>query len=260
MVIKDFFFARSFERWKEKRTLDVVFRKYKDPIVLAAIELASILRQINLDYPPDFLKRKVLDNEPERLMHNSAGDPYFLRYKLATTVFGLCSFFGWLELYRQDVGYLDSGRSELNSRFEKCLKKIRADFADGDINPATDFLKWNDPLIFREEQRAIGETMILSGAGSSRVVIRYARFIEVFGKKRAESVQHRWINTATSFFLQTGSGEKDFREERIRRVIIHLVDLIEILDNSRLSDTFRQLRTELRSRKPGDRSLISDSV
>lgn len=39
-VLKDFFFTRSFEQWKERRTLMSVYRKYRDPIVLGGRNLS----------------------------------------------------------------------------------------------------------------------------------------------------------------------------------------------------------------------------
>ena len=41
---------------------------------------------------------------------------------------------------------------------------------------------------------------------------------------------------------------KDFRLIRMQRMIVHLVDLIEVLDSSRLSDTLIERRDKYRSR------------
>lgn len=43
--LKEVVLARSLEDWKHRRTLREVYRKYRDPIVLAAIELASRLKE-----------------------------------------------------------------------------------------------------------------------------------------------------------------------------------------------------------------------
>jgi hypothetical protein len=76
-VLKDFLFARYFEERKERQTLMSVYRKYRDPIVLAGEELESRLSQICKSYPPDYLRSEVLDSTPTDLETNSATDPHF---------------------------------------------------------------------------------------------------------------------------------------------------------------------------------------
>jgi hypothetical protein len=41
ILLKDYFFSRSFERWKQRQTLELVYQKYRDPLTLSARELAS---------------------------------------------------------------------------------------------------------------------------------------------------------------------------------------------------------------------------
>src|SRR6266581_891878 len=101
--LKEFLFVRSFERWKERRTLLSVYRKYRDPLLLAAQELRSRVAEICEQYPAAYLRSSVLDQHPKQLEANLASDPYFQRYRLVSTVFRLCAFLGWLELYRQGL-------------------------------------------------------------------------------------------------------------------------------------------------------------
>lgn len=56
LVLKELFFVRSFERWKERRTLLSVYRKYRDPIILAGEELARRVADICEAYPTNFLR------------------------------------------------------------------------------------------------------------------------------------------------------------------------------------------------------------
>jgi hypothetical protein len=225
-VLKDFFFTRSFEQWKEHRTLMSVYRKYRDPIVLAGVEFESRLSQICDSYPPDYLQSEVLDAVPDELKANSSDDPYYKRYRLLSTVYRLCAFLGWLELYRQDVTFLDTGRQSENQRFEEALARLRDDLADGRLNKAHDWRDWRDRLIFREEQRAIGETMIASST-TSRVVIGYGTFCTLF--IRAASDESLWsLRVACNFFLNL-EDTKDFRRERLALMRQHLRTMIEVL-------------------------------
>jgi hypothetical protein len=59
-ILKDFFFARAFEKWKERRTLLSVYRKYKDPLKLACAELKWRLSQVSQSYPTNYLQAEVL--------------------------------------------------------------------------------------------------------------------------------------------------------------------------------------------------------
>jgi hypothetical protein len=225
-VLKDFFFARYFEEWKERRTLMSVYRKYRDPIVLAGEELESRLSQICESYPPDYLRSEVLDGAAADLETNSTTDPHFKRYRLLSTVYRLCAFLGWLELYRQDLTFLDIGRQSENRRFEEALARLRSDLADGQLNDTPDWFAWRDRLIFREEQRAIGEAMIPSGT-NPRIVVGYGTFCTLFA--RAKSDESLWsLRVACTFFLNL-EEKKDFRRKRLGKMRQDLRAILEIL-------------------------------
>jgi hypothetical protein len=60
IFLKEYFFSRSFEQWKQQQTLETLFQKYQDPLVLAARELASRTLEIGDDYPAEYLRTSVL--------------------------------------------------------------------------------------------------------------------------------------------------------------------------------------------------------
>jgi hypothetical protein len=171
VILKDYFFSRSFERWKQKQSLELLYQKYRDPLFLSASELASRVAELLYHYPAIYLSQEVLSLQPTKQLHNNIDDPYFQRYKLVSTIYRFCAFFGWLELYRQETTYLHSGDSKYSRSLECAVEMIRGDLADGQINGADDWEKWKDSLIFREELRAIGESMIET-RGSTRAVMR----------------------------------------------------------------------------------------
>jgi hypothetical protein len=49
--LKDYLFARSFEVWRQRRTLEQVYLKYRDPLLLSARELALRQHEILGSYP-----------------------------------------------------------------------------------------------------------------------------------------------------------------------------------------------------------------
>lgn len=242
LVLKERFLVRSFEAWKAQQAYQLILRKYRDPVVLAALELCNRLEEICLEYPPSFLTTTVLESSPQPSNRTAVQDDYYWRYKLLSTVYRLCAFLGWLELFRQDVVFLDSGHHDRNAAADAAVGQIRADLADGHLNEAKDWEKWHDLLLFREEQRAIGERMIAQGS-SGRVVLGYAEFSDAFDDSASE--RHRWLRIACKFFVDL-EASRDFRETRLRRLLIHLVDLVEALDPARLRPHHLESRDRFR--------------
>jgi hypothetical protein len=223
--LREFLFVRSFERWKERRSLESVYRKYRDPILLAAVELRSRVDEVCRQFPSTYLRSSVLAKDPAQLEANSANDPYFQRYKLVSTVYRLCAFLGWLELYRQELTFLDTGQQQINDQLEKTLEKVRGDLADGQLNTASDWNTWSDRLIFREEQRAIGEAMIVGEA--PRSVMGYAAFYALF--RSADSQDDLWWLRAARGFFMDQQSEKDFRRTRLEMMRDHLGTTMKLL-------------------------------
>jgi hypothetical protein len=233
LFLKEVFFARSFEQWKTRQSLAQVSRKYQEPIALAAIELSTRLTRICHIYPADFMDSALLSSSPEGLALNSAADPHYRRYTLISTVYRLCAFLGWIELYRQDTTYLDTAGGSSKGRVDRAIFAVRSDLADGQLNKARDREHWHDALLFREEQRAIGESMIVS-TSESRTVMGYAEFCVLFLGK-AETSRAEWLRKAGAFLFDQ-KARKDFRKIRMQRLIVHLVELVDILSPTRLRD------------------------
>lgn len=230
LFLKEVLLSRSFEQWKLKQTLAQVSRKYREPIALSAVELCNRLTFICDNYPPDFLESGLLACKPGEPSLNSAADIHFRRYRLVSTVYRLCAFLGWVELYRQDTTYLDADDGS-GGRVDRALFAVRSDLADGQLNEAQDWETWHDVLVFREEQRAIGESMIVTISGA-RTVMGYAEFSDQLTESLASS-RAQWLHTAATFLLDP-KATKDFRQVRMQRLVVHLVDLVEVLSKARL--------------------------
>jgi hypothetical protein len=234
--LKEIVLARSFEQWKAKRALDALYRKYRDPIVLSAIELANRFDEICREYPTDFLASQLLGGSSPPPSHNSERTHYFKRYKLESTAYRLAAFLAWLELYRQDLVFMDADTSKANVRLQGALAGIREALADGHLNCAANWERWADALIFREEQRAIGEALIAT-QGSNRVIIGYGAFQSML-TATATSPSERWISVTLNFLVDPSPPE-DFRLERYRRMLLHLVALVDLLAPQRLTERLR---------------------
>jgi hypothetical protein len=103
---------------------------------------------------------------------------------------------------------------------------------------AADWSAWRDTLIFREELRAIGESMIESRA-SGRSIMGYGRFVDLLNDDGQNSIV-TWSKVVFNFLLDQEDTNKDFRKLRLQRVLQHLIDFIELIDkrgiDARLKD------------------------
>lgn len=226
-IIKDYWFSRSFELWKQRQALDVLYQRFRDPLLLTTRELASRVSEIIGHYPPNYFASHVASLRPPRQLKNNIEDEYFQRYKLVSTIYRACAFFGWLELYRQEITFLQSRSNELTSKLDQAIADIRTDWADGHLNDDDDWEKWEDTLVFREELRAIGEAMI-EPRGASRAVMGYGKFCQLF-EGAEDSSTRRWAMVVANFFVGQGSTDLDFRKVRLQRLLVHLAVLVEFL-------------------------------
>lgn len=172
---------------------------------------------------------------------NSAADPYYRRHRLISTVYRLCAFLGWVELFRQETTFLDPSSGTRERIVDHAIFALRADLADRELNTAPDWEDWHDVLIYRDEQRAIGESMIIPGSGG-RNVMGYAQFCDLV-LADTQTSPAKWIWTAARVVLDL-KPPKDFRQVRMQRLIVHLVDLVELLASSRLRDDHREARKQ----------------
>jgi hypothetical protein len=236
-LLKEITLARSFEMWKQRRTVDALYHRYRDPLVLSCIELANRLGEILDEHPVEFLTAQILSRPLPEPSGDAVRDEYFLRYKYQSPVYRLAAFLGWIELYRQDLVFLEVAQKRSSQALEEQIRNIRADMADGHLNTAEDWADWRDALIFREEQRALGDTMIVV-SGGVRTVMGYGAFVTAL--EDVSSSAYRWTRVAVSFLADPGRVERDFRLERYRRLLVHLFALAQANEPARVSDRLRE--------------------
>jgi hypothetical protein len=230
VVLKEYFFSRSLERWKQRQSLEHLYHKFRDPLLLSAHELATRIAEILKHYPTIYLNKEVLASRPEKQVHNNINDPYFQHYKLISTAYRLSAFMAWVELYRQELTFLHPGNNARALKLEDAVELVRSDLADGQLNHAEDWDKWRDTLVFREELRAIGESLIET-RGLTRTVMGYGRYCEQLESTNPNAVQ-RWSPVVLNFFLDLEDNGKDFRQTRMKRLLIHLVNLMRLIDRN----------------------------
>ncbi|HSF90534.1 MAG TPA: hypothetical protein VLA46_14015 [Saprospiraceae bacterium] len=227
LFIKEYFLTMHFERKREKKTIDLLFNKYRDPIMLAAMEYAKRLIEIYNGFPTEYLKKDILKVKPGSLTRNSAHDEHYLRYKLISTCYRMSALLGWLELYRQEITFLRSSNTKRNKELETCLDKLKNVLADGHIIQFDDWQDWGDYLIFREEQRAIGEFMIVN-KGDSKGVMGFLKYVAYFSDKE-KLKEHDALTTVINFNTDFKEGQ-DFRHWRYYFILMHMKELLILLD------------------------------
>lgn len=198
--------AVSFYGQARTRRLDAAERaeatlaRYREPLVAAAFELQSrlfnILRQ-------DFLGKYYVNGTDEQQ-----------EYAVKHTLYVVGQFFGWIEILRRQIEFLNFGEVEETRDVSNRVLDIRDLFASDKANLGTPFMIW------RGAQRAIGERM-MTRDGDVLVCMGYAEFSE-----QTDPSFKRWFEQLERD-IEAVSGHHN---ERLRLVQHALIDLIERLD------------------------------
>jgi hypothetical protein len=165
-------------------------------------------------------------------------DPDYFRLN---TMFLIAEFFGWLEIVRQEIQFLDPVTEAGGLGLHQGLDTVRDLFAETSHRSVGE-----DPFyIYRGEQRAIGELMIVEtprASGPSRQCRGYASFVSEM--ERPEFA---------SWFERIGrevDGLRGRRSERFAKIQCALVDVLDVLDPAHVR--FTRDRGKIDSDRGGD--------
>ncbi|MGD9705705.1 MAG: hypothetical protein AB7Q42_07930 [Acidimicrobiia bacterium] len=136
-------------------------RRYREPIIFAADQLVNRVENVRAK---GFLEKYGVDRR---------------EYVVNSTVYAVAELLGWMELLRQDQQFLDLGEEGATRRMNECLAAIGRSLStdtiiDADGRPAL-------VMIWRQEQRAIGEVMIERATGQGARCLGYASFNQRLG-------------------------------------------------------------------------------
>ena len=198
-------------RATKEQQVEELMSRYREPLLRAAFDLQSriynIIRQ-------DFLVR-----------YGAKGRDHERAYARDNTLFLFGEYFGWVEILRRDVQFLDLGDVERNRLLVERLESIGDTFASD--------RRIADPTfrIFKGEQRALGELMGPTGTDpdtSARTLcIGYAEFRR---RMREDATFAEWFRPlaedVSGLIKDSTSGY-----ERLTKLQHGLVDLIAFLDD-----------------------------
>jgi hypothetical protein len=194
------------QRSKEEQAAELRAR-YRDPLLNAAFDLQSRLFNI---VAQDFLARYARDP-----------DERSRTYAMASTLYVLSEYLGWVEIIRREIQFLDLGDEAVNQRWLGVLEQVRNVLARDDIDPVL--------RVFRADQRAIGEIMLVgpqAGDGAGRLhCLGYASFVKCLD----DPDFGRWFETVRTD-LDALAAEPRSHVDRPVRLQNALIDLLDVID------------------------------
>jgi hypothetical protein len=184
---------------REQRAEEVLSR-YREPLAAAAFDLQSRLYNI--------LKLEFFDK---------FGDNERAEEALRTTLFRLAQYFGWTEILRRDIQFLSFPTDDETRRVAELQESIAQCFRNDDYGP--------ELMIWSDEQRAIGELMIIEEHGKV-LSMGYAAF-----RQRCDDTFAPWrIRMREELHSESAQA-------RLRDIQHNLCDLVETLDFRRVRYT-----------------------
>lgn len=207
---------------KQQARQDLMSR-IRDPGLLAAFDLQSRIYNVGAQ---QFLVAYLRDGSDDDRA-----------YALKNTLFVFAQYLAWMEIVRRKVQFLDIGTDERN------LQIVNAFWRIGGILSSDGY---SDDLlrIFRGNQRALGEIMIVSRPDSELDVIGYAEFVHRLDTDQSFAV---WFGRLTRDICQLSDRPRHPCTRRLVDLQGALIDLIDLLDEGhrRFPDQFRSRLSSL---------------
>jgi hypothetical protein len=180
-----------------RREARVKLESYREPLLASAYELQARLHNI---LGNRFLERFLLDEGGVK--QNAA---------LESTLYVFAQFFGWREIIRREIQFLRFPRDSQTRATAQLMQEIGETFLSDDYG--------NQFMVWRVEQRGLGERMITTSDGQPRCM-GYAEFIE----KRA--MMKDWLDPLERDLKSL----QDDGRRRLREVQHQLLELLNRLD------------------------------
>jgi hypothetical protein len=184
---------------REQRAEEVLTR-YREPLAAAAYDLQSRLYNIlRLGFSAKY------------------GTNEHAEEALRTTLFRLAQYFGWTEILRRDIQFLSFPEDDETRRVSELQEAIAQCFRSDEYGPAL--------MIWADEQRAIGELMIVEEHGKV-LSMGYAAF-----RERCDDTFAPWRKRVRAELRD------DAPQARLRDLQHRLCELVETLDSRRVRYT-----------------------
>jgi len=190
-----------------RREAEAVLARYREPLVAAAFELQSRLYNI---LKLGFLERYLADGDEEQRT-----------YAVENTLYVVGQYFAWTEILRREIQFMNFSDSKQSRAVADCSRRVVERFQDDKSSLGRAFLIW------RGEQRAIGELMIQENDGRTEC-IGYGAFLA-----RRDPEFRGWFVRLESALPEL-AADPDVPRLRLVDLQHALIDLIHELDPQRL--------------------------
>jgi hypothetical protein len=180
---------------------ETMLSRYREPMLNAAYELQGRLYNI---LRLDFLKIFYLN-----------GDERERQYAVENTLYVIAQYLGWTEIIRRDIHFLNLGEAETTRKFIALQDQICNLFLESNLGKVL--------RIFRGEQRAIGEMMIIT-INSNSHCMGYAQFLQM----QNDAFQY-WFEPLREH-IDLLAKDWDKHSRRLLLLQNALVDLIDFFD------------------------------
>ncbi|MGG6296911.1 hypothetical protein ACQ4M4_21155 [Leptolyngbya sp. AN02str] len=187
---------------REAKVAEIMAR-YREPLLRSAFDLQSRLFNI-VEF--DLLQRFYNKSEARK------------QYAIYSTLFVVAEYLGWVEILRREVQFLDVGDVAANRTLNQLIHTITDLFLRS---------RMSQPFrLFRAEQRAIGEIMLVPspGEGTTWDCIGYATFVQ----KLSHPEFRQWFASLEADMDALVENPDD--NERLALLQHALIDLIDFLD------------------------------
>jgi hypothetical protein len=192
-------------RREARRVLEI----YREPLLAACYELQARLYNI---LRIQFVEKHIV------------GDRAGKRGQaIQTTLYVFAQFFGWREVIRREVQYLRFSRDRQTREIARLLRDIGETFLSDEYGPQF--------MIWRVEQRGIGERMIVSADGKM-ACLGYASFIE------QRATMQEWLDPLEHDLEDLGETGR----QRLTELQHLLLELVRRLDEEQTRYPFEMER------------------
>ncbi len=224
-------------RLDKSEAAEQITSKYRDPLLRCVIDLQGRIYSI---VKLDFMQR-----------HLGSSDSEQVQYAKTSTLFRLAEYFGWIEILRIGIQFLDLGDQARSRQLTALSHEVGLAFANTQEFPTSAF------RLFRDEQRALGELVIESLQGDPRGYhcIGYTEFVRRLENDAAFS---RWFTRLANEIDSMSNPSAGYLD---RLVKIHNIfgALLEFLDPDGIRyPTFERSRV-INIAIPQQRGHLNDS-
>lgn len=142
-------------------------------------------------------------------------------YFRSNTLYVIAEYFGWLEIVRREMQFLDLGKDGDSARLKAALDRVQDTFAETSR-------RYTDHLyIYRGQQRAIGELMIVElddpvRPGRRSICMGYATFAE----RHTAPPLAPWLSRIDARIADL-TGPDLVRLVEVQHALIDLIDLVD---------------------------------